>query len=64
MRWVIIAFILSLTFMICEFNKKQRDLEYLIMENKYGNYISYSKLEKIADRHNININKEFEDERN
>lgn len=64
MRWVIIALILSLTFMICEFNKKQRDLEYLIMESKYGNYISYSKIEEIADRNRININKEFENERN
>ena len=64
MRWVIIALILSLTFMICEFNKKQRDLEYLIMESKYGNYISYSKIEEIADRNRININKEFKNERN
>ena len=64
MRWVIIALTLSLTYMICEFNKKQKDLEYLVMESKYGNYISYSKIEEIADRHNININKELKNERN
>lgn len=50
-------------FVMKEFNQKQKDLEYLVMESKYGNYISYSKLEQIADRHNININKELKDER-
>lgn len=64
MRWVVLGLVLSMFFMIKEFNQKQKDLEYLVMESKYGNYISYSKIEEIADRHNININKELENERN
>ena len=64
MKWVVLGLVLSMFFVMKEFNQKQKDLEYLVMESKYGNYISYSKLEQIADRHNININKEFEDERN
>ena len=64
MKWVVLGLLTSLIFLIREFNIKQRDLEYLIMETKYGSYISYSKLEQIADRHRININKEFKNERN
>lgn len=64
MKWVVLGLVLSMFFMIKEFNQKQKDLEYLVMESKYGNYISYSKIEEIADRHNININKELKDERN
>lgn len=64
MKWVVLGLVLSMFFMMKEFNQKQKDLEYLVMESKYGNYISYSKIEEIADRHNININKELKDERN
>lgn len=64
MRWVVLGLVLSMFFMMKEFNQKQKDLEYLVMESKYGNYISYSKIEEIAERHNININKELKDERN
>ena len=64
MRWVVLGLVLSMFFMMKEFNQKQKDLEYLVMESKYGNYISYSKIEEIADRHNININKELKNERN
>ena len=64
MRWVVLGLVLSMFFIMKEFNQKQKDLEYLVMESKYGNYISYSKIEEIADRHNININKELENERN
>ncbi len=62
MRWVVLGLMLSMFFMMKEYNQKQRDLEYLITESKYGNYISYSKIEEIATRNRIKINKEFENE--
>ena len=64
MKWVVLGLAISLIFLIREFNIKQKDLEYLVMETKYGSYIRYSKLEQIANRHNININKELKNERN